>query len=154
VIFSLVSTGSDFATCVENIDIGGPSMIRSAAKNNNYVAVLTSPSQYTAFAKELQSNVGSVSLATRRQLAAVAFSLTSKYDTSVANFLAGSIENCESSVLKKHSTPTVLTETVTVSYQPMIPLKYGCNPHQQPSAILGRMGEAFPFKVLNGVPGR
>ena len=74
---------------IEHIDIGGPTMIRAAAKNFRDVAVLTSPAQYTAFISELQSTSGHTSLASRRTWMAAAFALTARYDAAIAEKLGG-----------------------------------------------------------------
>ena len=73
---------------IEQIDIGGPSMIRSAAKNHRYVTVVTDPSQYDAISNALDENDGNTTLSLRRQLAAAAFAKTAKYDTAIAAWLA------------------------------------------------------------------
>ena len=141
-----MAQGSDFDTTVENVDIGGPSMLRSAAKNHKYVSVLSSPSQYSAFAQELQFKGGVVSLATRKRLAAQAFALTAQYDAAIA-------AHFESSLCEGERESESVGDLVTRSYQRALPLKYGCNPHQKPAAIYRPLGRALPFAVLNGVPG-
>src|SRR5438132_3267272 len=79
--------GVTFDELIENIDIGGPSMIRSAAKNFRDVAVVTSPDFYTPIANEIEAHRGELSLETRWLLAQHAFGLTSKYDTAIAQKL-------------------------------------------------------------------
>jgi phosphoribosylaminoimidazolecarboxamide formyltransferase/IMP cyclohydrolase len=86
-----VAKGSDFDTCIENIDIGGPSMIRSAAKNHASVAVVTDPSQYAEVCAELAAHSGCVSLSLRRRLAAAAFAKTAAYDAAIAAWMASAI---------------------------------------------------------------
>ena len=83
-----VTSGSDFALCVENIDIGGPSMIRSSAKNHSAVAVVTGVEQYSELISHLEGNRCGTSLSFRRKLAAAAFEKTAKYDTEIAAFFA------------------------------------------------------------------
>jgi len=68
-----VSSGADFSTCIENIDIGGPSMLRSSAKNHSYVTIVTSPTQYSGLLEQLKLNGGATTLQLRRQFAAQAF---------------------------------------------------------------------------------
>ena len=82
-----VAKGADFATCVENIDIGGPAMIRSGSKNHAAVAVLTAPAQYARVVAALQAAQGTT-LALRKTLAAEAFAATAAYDTSIAEWFA------------------------------------------------------------------
>ncbi len=73
---------------IENIDIGGPAMIRSAAKNHAYVTVLTNPKQYDAVSNEIQGNDGHTTQGLRRQLAAAAFQRTCEYDTAIAAWMS------------------------------------------------------------------
>src|SRR5204863_674252 len=76
--------GVAFEELIENIDIGGPSMIRSAAKNFHDVAIVTSPADYGAITQELENNSGSLSLDTRWKLAQKAFATTAAYDSAIA----------------------------------------------------------------------
>ena len=80
---------------IEQIDIGGPSMIRSAAKNHSHVAVLTDPAQYADFAKELDAGEGTVPQNLLRKLAVAAFERTSRYDQAIYNYLAKAEGNAE-----------------------------------------------------------
>eukprot|EP00469_Lotharella_globosa_P012664 CAMPEP_0167788246 /NCGR_PEP_ID=MMETSP0111_2-20121227/9921_1 /TAXON_ID=91324 /ORGANISM="Lotharella globosa, Strain CCCM811" /LENGTH=210 /DNA_ID=CAMNT_0007680077 /DNA_START=46 /DNA_END=678 /DNA_ORIENTATION=+ len=82
-----VAKGSDWDTCIENIDIGGPSMIRSAAKNSNYVAIVSSPDQYKELTETLKKTEGCLELAQRKKLACAAFTLTAKYDTAISTYM-------------------------------------------------------------------
>lgn len=134
-----VAKGGDFATCIENIDIGGPSMLRSSAKNHNYVIIATSPSQYGELMEELKGNKGSTSLALRRRFAARAFATSAAYDSVIAAWINGQL-----------GTDAPVVARV---YKPEFPLKYGCNPHQSPAGILSIQGTPLPFSVLNGTPG-
>jgi len=118
-------------TKIENIDIGGPSLIRAAAKNYQYVSVLTNPSGYCDFIEELKN--GEVSLSTRKKLAAEAFSYTSYYDTLIANFLERTFERPKSHIRLNYK----LDQT----------LRYGENPHQSAS-LYGTLKEYF--EVLHG----
>ncbi|HLK25380.1 MAG TPA: bifunctional phosphoribosylaminoimidazolecarboxamide formyltransferase/IMP cyclohydrolase [Caulobacteraceae bacterium] len=86
-----VAAGADFATCVENIDIGGPAMIRSAAKNHAYVAVCTTPEDMAEVLDALKAD-GATSLALRKRLAARAYARTAAYDAAIAAWLAGEAE--------------------------------------------------------------
>jgi len=86
-----VARGADFAACIENIDIGGPAMIRSAAKNHADVAVLVDADDYAAVLEELGRHGGRTSLALRKRLAAKAFARTAAYDAAIANWLAGDL---------------------------------------------------------------
>ena len=83
-----VARGGDFADCIENIDIGGPAMIRAAAKNHDDVAVVVEPSDYAAVLEELAGHDGMTTLALRRRLAAKAYARTAAYDAAIANWFA------------------------------------------------------------------
>ena len=76
------------ADAIENIDIGGPTMIRSSAKNNAFVAIVTDPAQYTQIIEELKANDLSLSAATRAKLALAAFTRTAQYDKAICDYLA------------------------------------------------------------------
>ena len=146
-----VASGGSYETCIENIDIGGPSMLRSASKNHAYVSVLTSPAQYSKYVEELNANNGSISLATRKSLAGAAFALSAAYDTAISQYFASQLS------AQDIATPPVVGQMVTRTYECFNPLKYGCNPHQKPAAIyrtvqLGLPAKT-PFKIIHGTPG-
>ncbi len=84
---TVAKPGCTFDEAIENIDIGGPCLIRAAAKNQSGVAVVTDPGDYDAILEEMKSNDGSLSEATRRKLAAKAFRLTNRYDGAIADYL-------------------------------------------------------------------
>ncbi len=114
--------GVEFAEAIENIDIGGPSMVRSAAKNQAAVAVVVSPSDYVSVLAEMQENDGGLSDATRRRLAALAFAHTAAYDSAIAAYLSAQLADGEGSAFP---------ETLTLSLQKVQDLRYGENPHQK-----------------------
>jgi phosphoribosylaminoimidazolecarboxamide formyltransferase/IMP cyclohydrolase len=82
------NSGADYASVVENIDIGGPAMVRAAAKNHAYVAVVTDPEDYAPLLAALERNFGSLSLDFRQRLAAKAFARTAAYDAAISNWFA------------------------------------------------------------------
>ena len=88
-----VARGADFAACIENIDIGGPAMIRSAAKNHADVAVLVEAGDYPAVLEELARHGGMTTLALRRRLAAKAFARTATYDAAIGNWFAHTLND-------------------------------------------------------------
>ncbi|KAG5182682.1 putative bifunctional purine synthesis protein [Tribonema minus] len=136
-----VAKGSDFDTCIENIDIGGPSMLRSSAKNHRYVVISTSPSQYPEIMAEMAAKAGATSLALRRRCAAAAYSLSAAYDSAISSWICGQVG--------KDAAPV----TARI-YKHEYPLKYGCNPHQSPAGIYSIVGTpGLPFATLNGTPG-
>ena len=128
------------AEAIDNIDIGGPAMIRSAAKNHAHVAVVTSPDQYGPVLEELAAT-GDLSLQTRRHLALAAFQLTSAYDAAIAGYLAGPRDEGrgmrdEGATATSHPSsliphPSALPDPLTVSLPQSQVLRYGENPHQR-----------------------
>ncbi|WP_437971022.1 bifunctional phosphoribosylaminoimidazolecarboxamide formyltransferase/IMP cyclohydrolase [Sorangium sp. So ce260] len=110
---------------IENIDIGGPSMVRSAAKNHARVAVVVDPADYDAVLAEIDG-AGEVSSATRRRLATKAFAHTAAYDGMVAGYLSSLPEEGEPSAAEREAYPRFLTLALERAY----PLRYGENPHQ------------------------
>jgi phosphoribosylaminoimidazolecarboxamide formyltransferase/IMP cyclohydrolase len=116
--------GVSFGELVENIDIGGPSMLRSAAKNFEDVAVVTAVTDYEALATEMQANHASLSLETRWRLARQAFALTAAYDSAIA--LTFNKIAAESAAGKSVDFPPRLR----LAYQKTADLRYGENPHQ------------------------
>ncbi len=119
-----VAGGGAWDECVENIDIGGPALIRAAAKNHDFVSILTDPAQYASVLDELRAH-GQTSPALRRSLAAAAFSRTAAYDAAIAAWFAGQ---------QGEDFPARLTVTATR----LQTLRYGENPHQ--GAALYRTG--------------
>ncbi|MEK6410528.1 MAG: bifunctional phosphoribosylaminoimidazolecarboxamide formyltransferase/IMP cyclohydrolase [Acidobacteriota bacterium] len=120
---------------IENIDIGGPSMIRSAAKNFNDVVVVVDPSDYAVVADEMSSSSGQVSKATRFRLARRAFETTSRYDTAISDFLEGSVTLDGDERLRVEK-PTDLPASFTVFARKTMDLRYGENPHQRAALYL------------------
>ncbi len=112
---------------IENIDIGGPSMIRSAAKNFQDVAVVTSPADYDAIATELANSGGSLSHATKWRLAQKAFATTAAYDSAIASTLERI--SADSSDLPPETSG--FPNTLRFSFHKTLDLRYGENPHQK-----------------------
>jgi phosphoribosylaminoimidazolecarboxamide formyltransferase/IMP cyclohydrolase len=110
-----VAKGADFETCIENIDIGGPAMIRSAAKNHDGVVVITEPEQIAEVRAELEE--GGTTLALRRRLAHAAYARTASYDAAISNWFAGQ---------RKETFPPRLAVAGVLRQS----LRYGENPHQ------------------------
>jgi phosphoribosylaminoimidazolecarboxamide formyltransferase/IMP cyclohydrolase len=111
---------------IENIDIGGPTMLRSAAKNFEDVAVITSPKWYPKIIEELKQNKGALTNETKAQLAIEVFALTSDYDTAIANYLR---KNIGIKNLKSQNFP--LKEELVLKFDKVQNLRYGENPHQE-----------------------
>jgi phosphoribosylaminoimidazolecarboxamide formyltransferase/IMP cyclohydrolase len=119
--------GVPFEELIENIDIGGPSMIRSAAKNFHDVAVVTSPADYPAIAEELARTQGELSLETKWKLAQKAFATTAAYDSAIASTLERIPDIKSSQLATEESFPQILR----LSFQKTLDLRYGENPHQK-----------------------
>lgn len=107
----------DFADAIENIDIGGPSMVRSAAKNHKYVTVVTSPAQYDCIVEEMESNDVAVNPDLRTDFARVAFGMTASYDAAISKYLNRKAE-------------VEYPERVSIALTKETDLRYGENPHQ------------------------
>jgi phosphoribosylaminoimidazolecarboxamide formyltransferase/IMP cyclohydrolase len=120
--------GAGFDELIENIDIGGPSMIRSAAKNFHDVAIVTSPSDYAAIAEEMTNSGGALSLETRWLLAKKAFATTAAYDSAIASTLERVSANGN---FHLPPAPEDFPHTLRLSFQKTLDLRYGENPHQK-----------------------
>ena len=124
--------GVHFEEIIENIDIGGPSMVRSAAKNFQDVAIVTSPGDYEAIAGEMEQHGGELSLQTKWRLAQQAFSTTSAYDTAIANALAEvTVDEAGSFDISQMGQQARFPETLRLQFQKAFDLRYGENPHQK-----------------------
>ena len=132
---TLHKPGVSLRGVIENIDIGGPSMVRSAAKNFEDVAVVTSAADYAALTEELQVNQGQLSRATRWRLAQKAFALTASYDLAIANALetlpAVPPEATAAVVTPKAGEEALPSQHLRLAYPQTMSLRYGENPHQR-----------------------
>src|SRR3546814_5486901 len=137
-----VARGAARDEIIENIDIGGPSMVRSAAKNHEYVAILTDPADYDAFIAELEASGGSTSLELRRRLAARAFAATAAYDAMISQWFAG--------VDQGEKFPPVRAMASRLA----MPLRYGENPHQEAALYLPQIGRAHGSAQARPVQGK
>jgi phosphoribosylaminoimidazolecarboxamide formyltransferase / IMP cyclohydrolase len=137
---STVAKGASYGETIENIDIGGPAMTRSAAKNHDWVSVVVDPQDYAAVLAEMDANKGATSLALRRKLAQTAFARTAAYDAAVSNWLADAIEE---KAPRRRALAGHLRQA----------LRYGENPHQ--SAAFYTTGEKrFGVATAEQVQGR
>jgi len=127
-----IAQNAGYEDTVEMIDIGGPAMIRAAAKNHESVAVVTDPTQYRSILDALGESAGSTSLAFRKTLAAKAFARTAAYDATIAAWFA-------------EDQGDILPERLTVTAERSLVTRYGENPHQQ--AAFYRTGKARPGVV-------
>src|SRR5690348_11668250 len=134
-----VEKGADFAECIENVDIGGPAMIRAAAKNHDDVAVVVDASDYQAVLDALNANQGATTRTLRRKLAAKAYARTAAYDAAISNWFAGEL-NTEAPDFRAFGGRLIQA------------LRYGENPHQK--AAFYRLPDRRPgvstFRQLQG----
>jgi phosphoribosylaminoimidazolecarboxamide formyltransferase / IMP cyclohydrolase len=119
-----VAKGAGREEIIENIDIGGPSMVRSAAKNHDSVVIVTDPSDYDSLVAELEERDGSTNLSFRRQMAAKAYAATAEYDAMIASWFAFA------------DLQEVFPASMTVPVKLEQALRYGENPHQQAALYL------------------
>jgi phosphoribosylaminoimidazolecarboxamide formyltransferase/IMP cyclohydrolase len=125
-------TGVSLAEAIENIDIGGPSMLRSAAKNYESVTVVVDPADYSVVADQVSSG-GTTTIELRRRLAAKVFARTAAYDSAIAQYLGQSFSADD---------PAVIPAALNVHAPLVQPLRYGENPHQK-AGLYGRFREFF-----------
>ncbi len=116
---TVAKPGVKLEDAIENIDIGGPSMIRSAAKNHSSVAVVVNPAQYTQILAELKDNDCRLSHETRQKLALEAFRVTARYDSAISHYLGGKFG------------AELFPRNLTLSFEKLGDLRYGENPHQK-----------------------
>ena len=124
-----VARGAPFEECIENIDIGGPSLIRGAAKNHDFVTIVTDPADYDAVLAEMRAQGGATSLALRRRLAGTAYARTAAYDAAIAQWFAAARDE-------------TFPATLAVAGERAQLLRYGENPHQEAALYVG--GERRP----------
>jgi phosphoribosylaminoimidazolecarboxamide formyltransferase/IMP cyclohydrolase len=135
---TLARTGSTHEEIIENIDIGGPSMVRSAAKNYHDVAIVTDPSQYAGVLDELRANRGSLTLATREALAAAAFARTAAYDQAISGYFA-----------TRQGSASEWPPRLQLGYDLKQTLRYGENPHQRAALYVTARRPGDPATVAS-----
>lgn len=134
---TLARPGSSHEDIIENIDIGGPSMVRSAAKNYHDVAIVTDPNQYAAVIEELRASGGSLSLQTRERLAAAAFLRTAIYDGAISTYFASHVTSLASPPIQERGnagegvSTDLFPSVLDLRLEKRQSLRYGENPHQQ-----------------------
>ena len=151
-----VASGAPFDACVEQIDIGGPTMVRAAAKNHPAVAVVTSPDHYSDVTAAVRE--GGFTLAARRRLAAEAFAHTAAYDAAVSTWLAAQVEadgaanTADAADRTDSGEPAALPAYVGVGYERLAGLRYGENPHQRAAVYrtAGASGGVAGARQLHG----
>ncbi len=119
-----VAKGAGFETCIENIDIGGPALIRAAAKNHDFVTVVTDPADYADVMAEMSAKGGATSLGLRRKLAAAAYARTGAYDAAISQWFAGTLGD-------------EFPRRLVLAGERRQTLRYGENPHQAAAFYAG-----------------
>ncbi|MBK7900311.1 MAG: bifunctional phosphoribosylaminoimidazolecarboxamide formyltransferase/IMP cyclohydrolase [Azonexus sp.] len=127
---TIAKAGVTLEDAIENIDIGGPAMVRSSAKNYAGVAIVTDPADYQPLLDEMKANGGALQLATRFNLAKKAFTHTARYDSMIANWLTGLEENAESKPAEAAPTPAIFPARLQLAFDRVEILRYGENAHQ------------------------
>ena len=136
-----------FEDAVENIDIGGPAMLRAAAKNHQDVTVLISPEDYAPVLAEMKANNNTVSYKTNLALAKKVFAHTAQYDGAIANYLSALGDNLD------HQTRSIYPETLHLAFEKVQEMRYGENPHQSAAFykdIVPVDGALANYKQLQG----
>ena len=127
---TVAKPGVTLEEAIENIDIGGPAMVRSSAKNYAGVAVVTDPEDYPALLEEMKANDGALTLATRFNLAKKAFTHTARYDGMIANWLTGMETGVEAKADAAAPTPSIFPDRLQFAFDRVETLRYGENSHQ------------------------
>ena len=141
-----VASGKDFATCIENIDIGGPAMIRAGAKNHGFCAVVCDPADYQIIESEMNA-LGAIAPETARRLAGAAYAHTAAYDALIADYFHRSL----SADATNESPMPDYPQTITMTYRKQADLRYGENPHQK--AAFYRDALSLEVEKQKGMPG-
>ena len=136
--FREATAGADTtdAVAAENVDIGGPGMLRAAAKNFAFVAAVVDPADYTAVADELEAHDGTLGLATRRRLAGTAFAHTADYDTAIAAYFERSADTDAPADADRQPAEDAMPSSLTIDLPKAADLRYGENPDQR-AALYG-----------------
>ncbi|MER2539620.1 MAG: bifunctional phosphoribosylaminoimidazolecarboxamide formyltransferase/IMP cyclohydrolase [Azonexus sp.] len=127
---TIAKAGVTLEDAIENIDIGGPAMVRSSAKNYAGVAIVTDPEDYAPLLAEMQANGGALQLATRFGLAKKAFTHTARYDSMIANWLTGLDEGAEAKPAEAAPVPAIFPAKLQLAFDRTEILRYGENSHQ------------------------
>jgi phosphoribosylaminoimidazolecarboxamide formyltransferase/IMP cyclohydrolase len=144
-----VAKGAAFDDCIENIDIGGPAMLRAAAKNHAAVTVVVDPADYARVLEAMQANGGATTLALRRELARKAYALTAAYDGAISNWLGSEIAKAEGDGEGAQFPPTL-----TVQLAKAQAMRYGENPHQKAAFYVERGAEPGSIAAARQVQGK
>jgi phosphoribosylaminoimidazolecarboxamide formyltransferase / IMP cyclohydrolase len=149
-LYPFVKVTSDpnctFPDAIENIDIGGPTMVRAASKNHKHVVIVTSPDQYGLILEQLRQSNGTIDGPTRLMLAQVAFKMTAEYDIHIQEYLAGCLE--------KDKAASVFPNKLLVAANKSVDLRYGENPHQSAALYLDTKAVAGGWGNIKQLSGK
>ena len=148
---TIAKAGVTLADAIENIDIGGPAMVRSSAKNYAGVAIVTDPTDYQPLLDEMKANGGALQLSTRFNLAKKAFTHTARYDSMIANWLTGLDEGAEAKPAEAAPVPAIFPAKLQLAFDRSEILRYGENSHQQAAFYRDTSfgGLALPGSIAN-----
>ncbi len=144
-----VAKGAPYADCIENIDIGGPAMLRAAAKNHVAVTVVVDPADYARVLEAMAANEGGTTAELRRELARKAYVLTAAYDGAISNWLGGEIGKANGDL-----SAVAFPPTLTVQLAKTQSMRYGENPHQKAAFYVERHAPAGSIATAHQVQGK
>jgi phosphoribosylaminoimidazolecarboxamide formyltransferase/IMP cyclohydrolase len=151
---TIAKPGCTIEDAIENIDIGGPSMVRSAAKNHEHVGIVTCPSQYQRVLSELRA--GQLSHEFKRELAAAAFACTARYDRAIADYMAGITGNLVAEEIPEGVTVDAakFPRVLHLDFERRMPLRYGENPHQAAAFFVEKNADATTLAAFEKLHGK
>ena len=151
---TIAKPGCTTEEAIENIDIGGPSMVRSAAKNHEHVGIVTCPSQYERVLTELRA--GKLSHALRCELAAAAFACTARYDRAIADYMAGMVGKLVTEEVPEGVTVDAakFPRVLHLDFERRMPLRYGENPHQAAAFFVERNANTSTLAAFEKLHGK
>ena len=151
---TIAKPGVTLEDAIENIDIGGPAMVRSSAKNYVGVAIVTDPEDYTPLLAEMKANGGALQLGTRFNLAKKAFTHTARYDSMIANWLTSLDEGAEAKPAEAAPTPAIFPNNLQLAFDRVEILRYGENAHQSAAFYRDTQPLAGSIAAYNQLQGK
>ncbi len=151
---TIAKPGCTTEEAIENIDIGGPSMVRSAAKNHEHVGIVTCPSQYERVLAELRA--GKLTHEFKRELAAAAFASTARYDRAIADYMAGMVGKLVAEEVPEGVTVDAakFPRVLHLDFERRMPLRYGENPHQAAAFFVERNANTSTLAAFEKLHGK
>lgn len=151
---TIAKPGCTTEEAIENIDIGGPSMVRSAAKNHEHVGIVTCPLQYERVLSELRA--GKLSHEFKRELAAAAFACTARYDRAIADYMAGMVGKLVAEEVPEGVTVDAakFPRVLHLDFERRMPLRYGENPHQAAAFFVEKNADSATLAAFEKLHGK